>query len=70
MNEISAKKICETLARKYLTKSIENHLYLKRKLYRFQLKKGFFISDHINNYTKLLADLPSVDEVISDEDKL
>ena len=70
MNEVSAKKICETLARKYLTKNIENHLYLKRKLYCFQLKKGVSISDHINNYTKLLADLANVDEVIWDEDKL
>jgi len=48
---------------KYLRKSVENHLHLRR-LYRFQLKR-----DHINTYTKLLADLANVDVVIEDEDK-
>ena len=35
MNETSAKKISETLASKYLMKSIENRLQLKRRLYHF-----------------------------------
>jgi len=26
-------------------------------LYRFQLKNGIFIGEHMTNYTKLLADL-------------
>ena len=50
-------------------KSIENQLHLKRKLYCFQLKKRIFIGDHMNNYTKLLADLTNMDEVIKGEDK-
>jgi len=51
-----------------LTKSVEHRLHLKRRLYRFQLKRGGSISDHINNYTKLLVDLANVD-VINDKDK-
>ena len=69
MNETSAKKIWEVLEGKYLTKSVENRLHLKRRLYRFQLKKGTSISDHMNHYTKLLADLANVDVIVEDEDK-
>ena len=69
MNETSAKKIWETLASKYLTKSVENRLHLKKRLYRFQLKRGISMSDHINTYTKLLADVANVDVVIDEEDK-
>ena len=50
-------------------KSNENRLHLKRRFYRFQLKKEIFISEHMNNYTKFLVDLVNVDEVIKDEDK-
>jgi len=68
MNETSARKIWETLASKYLTKSVENHLHLNMRLYHFQLKKETSISEHINIYTKLLADLANLDVVIDDED--
>jgi len=40
---------------------------LKRKLYRFQLKRETFISDH-TIYTKYLANLANLDVVI-EEDK-
>ena len=70
MNETSARKIWEVLAEKYLTKSVENRLHLKRRLYRFQLKRGTSISNHLIAYTKLLADLANVDEKIEDEDKV
>ena len=67
--ETSARKIWEILEKKYLTKSIETRLYLKRRLYRFQLKKGLAIDDHMNNYKKLLADLVNVDLAIEEQDK-
>ena len=69
MTETSAKKVWDILESKYLTKSIESRLHLKRRLYRFQLKKGVSIDDHLNDYTKLLADLVNVDVDIEDEDK-
>jgi len=50
-------------------KSIEFRLLLKRRLYRFQLKKGLSIAEHMNNCTKLLADLVNVDVDIEEEDK-
>ena len=66
MNGTSVNKIWKTLASKYLTKSVENSMHLKRRLYHFQLKRGVSISDHINTYTKLLADLTNVDVVIDE----
>jgi len=44
-------------------------LHLTRRLYRFQLKRGTSISDHINIYTKLLTNLANLNVVIEDEDK-
>ena len=69
MTETSVKKIWEILKSKYLTKSIENRLHLKRMLYHFQLKKRISIGEHMNNYTKFLTDLVNVDVVIKEEDK-
>ena len=69
INETSAKKIWEILESKYLTKSMENRLHLKRRLNRFQLKKETSIGYHINHYTKILVDLMNVDVMIEDDDK-
>ena len=59
----------EILKNKYLTKSIETWLHLKRRIYRFQLKRGLSIDDHINNITKLHVDLINVDVAIEEKDK-
>jgi len=69
MTETSARKIWEVLESKYLIKSIENHLHLKMRFYRFQLRKGISIEEHMNNYIKILADLANMDVVIEEEDK-
>jgi len=50
-NDINFRKKNLGDPREYLTKSIENRLHLKRRLYRFQLKKGISIDEYINNYT-------------------
>jgi len=59
----------EILEKKCLTKSIETRLHLKRRLYCFQLKRELSIDEHMNNYTKFLADLLNVDVAIEEEDK-
>jgi len=69
MTEIPAKKIQQMLESKYLTKSIENPLHLKRRLYRFQLKNEISIGENMDNYLKLLVDLANMSEMIKDEDK-
>ncbi|KAG8500936.1 hypothetical protein CXB51_003033 [Gossypium anomalum] len=41
MRETSAKKLWDTLEEKFLTKSLENRLYMKKKLYRFTYAPKF-----------------------------
>ena len=62
-------KMWEILENKYLMISIESRLLLKRRLYRFQLKKGLSVAEHMNDYTKLLTELVNVDVDIKEEDK-
>ena len=57
------------LEKKYLTKSIESRLQLKRRLYRFQMKRRLSIDEHMNNYINLLTDLINVHVDIEEEDK-
>jgi len=69
LHEISARQLWEILKKKYLTKSIESRLQLKRRLYRFQLKRELSIDEHMNNYTKLLTNLVNMDVKVEEEDK-
>ena len=69
MKETMASSLWKKLEDKYMTKSIENRLYLKKKLYRFQYKKGISMIEHLDDYNKILADLQNLDVEISDEDK-
>ena len=47
--ETSTRKIWEILEKKYLMKSIEFRMHLKRRFYRFQLKRGLSIGEHMNS---------------------
>ncbi|TXG74239.1 hypothetical protein EZV62_002818 [Acer yangbiense] len=69
MKETMASSLWKKLEDKYMTKSIENRLYLKKKLFRFQYKKGISMIEHLDNYNKILADLQNLDVEIIDEDK-
>ncbi|KAK5803675.1 hypothetical protein PVK06_031324 [Gossypium arboreum] len=69
MRETSAKKLWDTLEEKFLTKSLENRLYMKKKLYRFTYAPGMSMNDHVNSFNKILADLLNLDEKFEDEDK-
>lgn len=40
-----------------MTKSIENHLYLKIKLFSFQQKLGISMAKCLSEFNKILADL-------------
>ncbi|GFZ19218.1 hypothetical protein Acr_27g0009570 [Actinidia rufa] len=69
MKETSAKELWDKLENKYMTKSVENRLYLKKKLFRFQYKQGTSMNEHLNSFNKILADLQNLDVEIDDEDK-
>ncbi|KAG8497200.1 hypothetical protein CXB51_008576 [Gossypium anomalum] len=70
MRETSAKKLWDTLEENFLTKSLENRLYMKKKLFRFTYAPGMSMNDHVNSFNKILADLLNLDEKFEDEDKV
>ena len=53
-----------------MTKSVENRLYLKKMLFHFQYHAGISMSEHFNDYNKILADLQTLDVYIRNEDSL
>ena len=69
MSETKAKELWKMLEDKYMMKSVENRLYLKKKLFRFQYRAGISMSEHLNDYNKILADLQNLEVEIKDEDK-
>uniref|UniRef100_A0A5B7C411 Retrovirus-related Pol polyprotein from transposon TNT 1-94 n=1 Tax=Davidia involucrata TaxID=16924 RepID=A0A5B7C411_DAVIN len=69
MRETSARELWQKLENKFMTKSIKNRLYLKKKLFQFQYKKGTSMLKHLNSFNKVLADLQNLGEEIKEEDK-
>ena len=69
MREMNAKELWKKLEDKYMTKSVENRLYLKKKLFHFQYHACISMSQHLNDYNKILADLQNLEVDISSEDK-
>ena len=57
MNKMKAQELWKKFEHKYMTKSMENRLYLKKKLFCFQDRKGISLFQHLNDYNKILADL-------------
>lgn len=51
-----------------MTKSLANHLYLKKKLSTFHMHPGKSLSEHIDEFHKLVGDLAAIDIAISDDD--
>ena len=69
LHETSARQLWEILKKKYLMKSIESRLQLKKRLYHLQMKKGISIDEHMNIYRKLLTGLINVDVKIDEEER-
>ncbi|KAL6226184.1 hypothetical protein ACLB2K_000147 [Fragaria x ananassa] len=69
MRETAAKDLWQKLEDKYMTKSAENRLHLKRRLFNFKYKEGTKMIHHLDAFNKLVADLLNLDEDIKDEDK-
>ena len=69
MREKSAASIWKILEDKYMTKSIENRLYLKKKLFRFEYARGTSMSEHVDEFNKMISDLLNLNDDMKDEDK-
>ena len=68
-HETSAKDLWEKLEKEYLVKKVANRIHLKRNLYRYNMKKGATLTEHLDSYNKLLAELVNYDEKINDEEQ-
>ncbi|GJR49682.1 zinc finger, CCHC-type containing protein [Tanacetum coccineum] len=64
-----AYRIWTKLTSLYMTKSLANRLYLKKKLYTYYMSPGTKLGDHINEFNKLILDLVNIDIEIEDEDQ-
>ncbi|KAG5531520.1 hypothetical protein RHGRI_026210 [Rhododendron griersonianum] len=69
MRKTNANVLWKKLEEKHMTKSVENHLYLKKMIFRFQYRSGISMTEQLNDYNKILADLLNLDVEILDDDK-
>ena len=53
-----------------MTKSVTNHIYLKRYLCTLRMKEGTNIVDHLNVFNTLLCQLTSIGVKMEEEDKV
>ncbi|GJX53404.1 zinc finger, CCHC-type containing protein [Tanacetum coccineum] len=67
--ETTAAEIWTKLTSLYMTKSLANRLYLKKKLYTYYVSPGTNLGDHIDEFNKLILDLANIDIEIEDKDQ-
>ncbi|GKA98588.1 zinc finger, CCHC-type containing protein [Tanacetum coccineum] len=67
--ETTVAGIWTKLTSLYMTKSLANRLYLKKKLYTYYMSPGTKLGDHIDEFNKLILDLANIDIEIEDEDQ-
>ncbi|GJW27045.1 retrovirus-related pol polyprotein from transposon TNT 1-94 [Tanacetum coccineum] len=58
--ETTAARVWSKLETLYMTKSLANKLYLKKKLYTFYMPAGRKISEHIDEFNKIILDLANI----------
>ena len=66
--ETSASTLWKVLEEKFLQKSSQNKLYMKKRLFRFNYVHGTSMNDHITSFNQLVTDLVNMDVTFEDED--
>nr|GEY60364.1 copia LTR rider [Tanacetum cinerariifolium] len=66
--ETIAVEVWSKLETLYMTKSLANKLCLKKKLYTFYMPAGRKISEHIDEFNKIILDLANIEVKFKDED--
>ncbi|GJW76326.1 retrovirus-related pol polyprotein from transposon TNT 1-94 [Tanacetum coccineum] len=54
----------------YMTKSLANKLYMKKKLYTFYTRAGRKIFEHIDEFNKIVLDLANIEEALNLKDMI
>ncbi len=52
-----------------MSKSLTNHLHLKKELFQLRIDEGTDVRDHLNVFNKLITQLASVSVKVDNEDK-
>ncbi|GJQ96412.1 hypothetical protein Tco_0007551 [Tanacetum coccineum] len=66
--ETTAARVWSKLETLYMTKSLANKLYLKKKLYIFYMPARRKIFEHIDEFNKIVLDLTNIEVKFKDED--
>ena len=66
--ETSSHKLWKALEDKFLKKSSQNKLLMKKRLFRFDYQQGTTMNAHITMFNQLVADLLNLDVKFEDED--
>ncbi|KAH9698599.1 hypothetical protein KPL71_024065 [Citrus sinensis] len=53
----------------YMTKSLANRLYIKRRMFTLKMAEGSSLDDHIDEFNQLCDTLETIDEGLDDEEK-
>ena len=69
MGETTAAGLWSKLESLYMTKSLSNVLYLKKKLYELKMKEGAPIHEHLSIFNTIISDLLCVGENLQEDDK-
>ncbi|KAI3711799.1 hypothetical protein L1987_70345 [Smallanthus sonchifolius] len=66
--EVTAAGIWSKLETLYMTKSLANRLYLKKRMYTFHMATEKSLEDHTDEFNKLVLDLENIEVSLEDED--
>ena len=58
--ETPAARLWTKLESLYMTNSLENRLFLKKKLYSFKMQQGKSVEDHLDDFNKIVLDLENI----------